>query len=117
MNHNFFLKTEAHIKSIQSNVMMTLFEYFDNSSDFTLYSEKSGLEVPLNTNSVTYVDGEMDDRNKYKEYIANDGSFIIRVDVYAIRQGKHLWSSDSRLSLEKVENLESEILIFRVTCK
>lgn len=119
MSQNLLEKTKSYINTINPYEVMTLFEYFDNSPEFTLYSEKRGLEIPLNTDSVTYVDGEMDDRNCYKEYIANDGGFIIRVDKYCIREGKwkSLHDSKNKLSLEKVENTESKTPIYRVTCK
>lgn len=117
MNQNLFSRTEAYLKDIQANEETKLFEYFDTSTDFNFYGEKGGLEIPFNTTNGVYVDGEMDDRNKYKEYIAFDRSFIIRVDIYGIRQGIHLWSSNSSLSLEKLENLESDVPIYRVTCK
>ena len=117
MNQNLFSRTEAYLKDIQANEETKLFEYFDNSTDFNFYGEKRGLEIPFNTANGVYVDSEMDDRNKYKEYIAFDGSFIIRVDIYGIRERKSFFDSKDSFFLEQVENIESKIPIYRVTCK
>lgn len=117
MNQNLFSKTEAYLKDIQANEETKLFEYFDNSTDFNFYGEKRGLEIPFDTANLVCVDGEMDDRNKYKEYMAFDGSFIIRVDIYGIRERKSLYYSKGSFFLEQVENIENEIPICRVTCR
>lgn len=61
-----------------------LFDYFESSEDFVLRGKRNGIEIPKHRNSIC-VDGETNDKNKFREYIASDKSFIIYISAYDLR--------------------------------
>ena len=61
-----------------------LFDYFESSGDFVLLDQKNGIEIPELGNPI-YVDGETNDKNKFREYLASDKSFIVHISAHDLR--------------------------------
>ena len=115
MKQNLFDKTKAYIESCNPIDAKQLLSYFNNSDNFTLHREKIGVGIIPNRDIVTFVDAEEDERNYYWEYVSNDNKFIVRIDKYGTREGLH--NQNGKLFLEPIECSETEISVYRISCK
>lgn len=115
MKQDLFEKTKAYIESCNPIEAEQLLSYFNNSDNFTLHREKIGVGIIPNRDIVTFVDAEEDERNYYWEYVSNDNKFIVRIDKYGIREG--LLKPEAKLFLEHTECSETEVPVYRISCK
>lgn len=83
-----------------------LFDYFESSADFVLFDQKDGLEITKLGNPI-YVDGETNDKNKFREYLASDKSFIVHISAHDLRL--ILKGTFNGYGLQKIEGTDKSI--------
>ncbi len=115
MKQDLFEKTKAYIESCNPIEAEQLLSYLNNSDNFTLHREKRGVEIIPNLDTITFVDAKEDKRNYYWEYLSLDNKFIVRIDKYVIREG--LLKPEAKLFLEHTECPETEVPVYRISCK
>lgn len=115
MKQDLFNKVKSYINSCMPTEVDQLHTYFNNSDDFTLHRKKRGVGINHNQDTVTFVDPEEDERNYYWDYLSNNSEFIVRVDKYGIREG--LLTPNGKLFLKPIECSETEVPVYRISCK